>query len=326
MEGAIASPGYPAAYPNDVDCEYQIQVPEGYIVQLTFEDIEVEYSSDCAYDYIAVYDGPDSSSELMGIYCGVANKIDKLPSGILRSSSRSMCVKFTSDAGIQYRGFKATFLAGAVMAYTEGRSTFAHQVFENSTSIDTAITDNTGFDISGETDVTPIIAGSVVGILFLSVVTLSVWYMKKVYQKKRIAAALESEEAQEGEGAEGALPEEEETEDTYLFMKESAEGIQIPTDLLTAKESAEGIEIGAEGHVQKAPLPQAQPLTVPAAIPQPPPLQRRGLPPLGRPTQVAPEMSVEGFCHLFSRLHFHRSSQLHSKEWCHQGFLLNNKP
>ena len=51
-----------------------------------------------------------------------------------------------------------------------------------------------GFN-SRETDVTPIIAGSVVGVLFLSVVFLTIWYMKKIYPKKQVGAAPESQQA-----------------------------------------------------------------------------------------------------------------------------------
>ena len=39
----ITSPNYPTAnYPNSAACEWQIQVPTGYIVRMTFLDLDTE--------------------------------------------------------------------------------------------------------------------------------------------------------------------------------------------------------------------------------------------------------------------------------------------
>ena len=40
--GEITSPGHPFSYPDDSDCQWQISVDEGFVVELTFIDFNVE--------------------------------------------------------------------------------------------------------------------------------------------------------------------------------------------------------------------------------------------------------------------------------------------
>ena len=42
MFGNITSKNYPSSYDNNLDCEWHIHVDDGYFVQLTFPEFDVE--------------------------------------------------------------------------------------------------------------------------------------------------------------------------------------------------------------------------------------------------------------------------------------------
>jgi len=68
--------------------------------------LQVENHDNCVYDYVEVRDGIDSSSPLLGKYCGY-----RIPDDI-RSSNNQLYVKFVSDGSVQKEGFAATFVEG----------------------------------------------------------------------------------------------------------------------------------------------------------------------------------------------------------------------
>ncbi|KAA8583663.1 hypothetical protein FQN60_014871 [Etheostoma spectabile] len=63
--GTFYSPNYPGLYPHYADCIWNI-TPGSRIVQLDFRIANIEYHSTCAFDAIYVYDGPSTSSRLLG--------------------------------------------------------------------------------------------------------------------------------------------------------------------------------------------------------------------------------------------------------------------
>lgn len=71
-EGSIHSPNYPSNYnPND-DCGWLVEVDVNHVVELTFDDFDVEPHQNCSYDYVAIYDGPNTTSPLIVQHCGQA--------------------------------------------------------------------------------------------------------------------------------------------------------------------------------------------------------------------------------------------------------------
>jgi len=68
--------------------------------------LQVENHDNCVYDFVEVRDGIDSSSPLLGKYCGY-----RIPDDI-RSSTNQLYVKFVSDGSVQKEGFAATFVEG----------------------------------------------------------------------------------------------------------------------------------------------------------------------------------------------------------------------
>ncbi|XP_069007315.1 cubilin [Embiotoca jacksoni] len=100
--GEIHSPSYPSSYPNNVDCSWVISVDPNHRVLLNFSDLDIEYHSNCNWDYVAVHDGPTSSSPLLVRVCGT------VPPSIT-STQNTMYVRFRSDSSRRHRGFSARF-------------------------------------------------------------------------------------------------------------------------------------------------------------------------------------------------------------------------
>lgn len=90
-------------------CEWLITVPEGKIVELSFDRFRLppkHPSLECFYNSLQVFDGK-YNGEPLGTYC------DDIVPEPLKSSGRYMRVRFTSNTEYraQYPGFKATFNA-----------------------------------------------------------------------------------------------------------------------------------------------------------------------------------------------------------------------
>lgn len=60
------------------------------------------------YDYLEIRDGHESTSPLLGRFCGYRNPED------IRSSGNKMTVKFVSDRSVQKAGFAADFIKGFI--------------------------------------------------------------------------------------------------------------------------------------------------------------------------------------------------------------------
>ena len=53
-KGDITAPMVNVGYAPSVMCEYLIRLANGYKIEVTFLNFDVEYSSDCQFDYLAV--------------------------------------------------------------------------------------------------------------------------------------------------------------------------------------------------------------------------------------------------------------------------------
>ncbi|XP_063802664.1 embryonic protein UVS.2-like [Pseudophryne corroboree] len=99
----FSSPGYPISYYTDLDCGWIITAPTHYKIILTVHDFAIEYEPTCGYDYLAVFDGPQTTSPLIGKYCS------RVPPPLV-STGNSMLVKFHSDNSVQLKGFQASYV------------------------------------------------------------------------------------------------------------------------------------------------------------------------------------------------------------------------
>ncbi|KAJ8409591.1 hypothetical protein AAFF_G00229920 [Aldrovandia affinis] len=100
--GVIGSEGYPGVYPPNKKCVWKITVPEGKVVSLSFQFIDLESDSLCRYDFVDVYSGHVNGQRL-GRFCGTFRP------GALVSSGNKMQVQMVSDANTAGSGFLAVF-------------------------------------------------------------------------------------------------------------------------------------------------------------------------------------------------------------------------
>lgn len=102
LAGSVTSPFYPMPYPQSIVCTYLFQAPVGSRVEVEFDAFETEASA-CNYDYIIVYDGNNTDSIRLGVFCGT-----ELPPYILSSGS-SLFMQFVTDDWVQLSGFSAAY-------------------------------------------------------------------------------------------------------------------------------------------------------------------------------------------------------------------------
>ncbi|ELW69712.1 Deleted in malignant brain tumors 1 protein [Tupaia chinensis] len=100
--GSFSSPWYPKKYPTNVICAWDIQVDIRAHIKLMFEVVKMENFYGCPYDFIEIFDGPQSESFSLGRFCS-----GTVP--IFTSSSNHMTVVFHSDAIVTNIGFYASY-------------------------------------------------------------------------------------------------------------------------------------------------------------------------------------------------------------------------
>uniref|UniRef100_A0A9L0JRB2 Adhesion G-protein coupled receptor G6 n=1 Tax=Equus asinus TaxID=9793 RepID=A0A9L0JRB2_EQUAS len=102
--GAFTSPCYPNDYPNSQACMWTLRAPTGYIIQITFNDFDIEEAPNCIYDALSLDNGESQTK-----FCGATAK------GLsFNSSANEMHVSFSSDFSIQKKGFNASYIRVAV--------------------------------------------------------------------------------------------------------------------------------------------------------------------------------------------------------------------
>ncbi|KAH8382433.1 hypothetical protein KR009_003504, partial [Drosophila setifemur] len=121
--GVLQSPNYPEDYPRNIYCYWHFQTVLGHRIQLTFHDFAVESHQECIYDYVAIYDGKSENSSTLGIYCG-----GREPYAVI-ASTNEMFMVLATDAGLQRKGFKATFVSecgGYLRASNHSQTFYSH--------------------------------------------------------------------------------------------------------------------------------------------------------------------------------------------------------
>jgi Zn-dependent metalloprotease len=95
--------GAGANYTDNAQSEVTISPIGAAAVTLDFTifDVEAGTNASCNYDYLEVYDGPSSSSPLIGKYCN-----SNLPPSSVTTTSSSMTIRFSADGGVTNAGFQ----------------------------------------------------------------------------------------------------------------------------------------------------------------------------------------------------------------------------
>ncbi|XP_059509055.1 deleted in malignant brain tumors 1 protein-like [Stegostoma tigrinum] len=100
--GSITSPNYPFFYGDNEQCIWYIRGDSDQRIKLKFTYVDLEVSSNCRYDYIAIYDGPSTNSTLVAKFCSGSDQT-------FTSTSNSMTVYFKTDSSVTRQGFSANY-------------------------------------------------------------------------------------------------------------------------------------------------------------------------------------------------------------------------
>ncbi|KAJ8287792.1 hypothetical protein COCON_G00004510 [Conger conger] len=113
LHGQLQSPLYPQPYPASLSEQWDLSVPEGYRIKLTFLHLDVESSQDCYYDSVTVM----YKRKVLGKFCGQKNSIEGQHPGnepILSPGNQLAVVFQTDDSNAgphQNIGFSAFYQA-----------------------------------------------------------------------------------------------------------------------------------------------------------------------------------------------------------------------
>ncbi|KAI8502515.1 hypothetical protein Bbelb_201030 [Branchiostoma belcheri] len=111
--GQFLSPNHGSgSYVSNSACSWLIDAGETGQISLNFTEFNLENSTECSNDYVAVYDGPDASSQLLGKFCG-----DEEP-GLVNSTAQYLFVVFRSDDSLEFQGFLADIIVTTGMSKT----------------------------------------------------------------------------------------------------------------------------------------------------------------------------------------------------------------
>ncbi|XP_056619238.1 discoidin, CUB and LCCL domain-containing protein 1 [Triplophysa dalaica] len=101
--GTLASRNFPGTYPNHTQCEWNLRVPVGRTLLLTFGDFDLEWSQDCVAGSLTITDS--SGSTRVGPLCGklAASKRN------VSVSTNEVTVHFISGAHRSGRGFVMSY-------------------------------------------------------------------------------------------------------------------------------------------------------------------------------------------------------------------------
>ncbi|XP_077994160.1 tolloid-like protein 1 [Glandiceps talaboti] len=98
--GEVTSPHHPNNYPDSQDCEYEIRVEAGKRIYLIFRTLELEDSTDCAKDYLEIFDPfNDKSRKLCGSITDMKYK----------TSGSRVILRFHTDSSGSASGYKLVY-------------------------------------------------------------------------------------------------------------------------------------------------------------------------------------------------------------------------
>jgi cubilin len=99
--GQIASPLYPAEYPNSLDITWTIFVSGDARVRIVFTafDVESGFGDECLFDAVNIYDGADSLGPLLLSACG------QIVPDSVETTGAAATVTFTTDSSVTNPGW-----------------------------------------------------------------------------------------------------------------------------------------------------------------------------------------------------------------------------
>lgn len=95
------SRGASQGYMNNENYVMTFNVPSGSTIDVAFESFSVENHSNCNYDWLKIFDGSNTSSSLLGTYCGTNSP------GVVSSTGETLTFQWHSDGSVRKAGWKA---------------------------------------------------------------------------------------------------------------------------------------------------------------------------------------------------------------------------
>ncbi|RZF39688.1 hypothetical protein LSTR_LSTR013176 [Laodelphax striatellus] len=121
-------------YPENLHCEWLIQVPKGQRIRIYFTKFSLEGRGKCTHDKLQISDGGDSRAKLIGKWCG-----SQLPP-VVETSGNLALVEFVTDNTVGGEGFRLVYeiICGGV--FTELEGSFASPMYPSNYMVDHACT------------------------------------------------------------------------------------------------------------------------------------------------------------------------------------------
>ncbi|XP_070551051.1 tolloid-like protein 2 [Ptychodera flava] len=107
----ILSPNHPQEYNTYTYCSYNITAQKNKLIEVSFIELDVESSIGCGKDRVAIYDGANIHSPLLGVFCGTQSP------NRLTTSSNKVFILFLSDGTVTAGGFEIKVVSIADEGY-----------------------------------------------------------------------------------------------------------------------------------------------------------------------------------------------------------------
>lgn len=86
-------------YKSNVACRWLIVAPKGHVIQMNFLTFDLEYDTQCKYDYVKIFNNGTGNGDEVGPFCGT--NVPKL----ITSSDNIATVIFRTDTSTAREGF-----------------------------------------------------------------------------------------------------------------------------------------------------------------------------------------------------------------------------
>lgn len=115
--GVILSPNFPDNYNIDQDVYWTITAPEGKIIRVDFEELDIENEVSCRDDYLRFYDGESKTDREIRTFCGTSQPYP------IQTTSNKLYIHFHSNEQYSRKGFRLTWKAIDVATTTVSTTT-----------------------------------------------------------------------------------------------------------------------------------------------------------------------------------------------------------
>ncbi|PIK60052.1 putative low-density lipoprotein receptor-related protein 6 [Apostichopus japonicus] len=107
--GTFTSPEYPNLYPRNLNCTWHLQAAEGKVIELTFDDVQLEADTDGqCYDTITISDPTPGSDFHPATFCGDGPGWPRYPIRF-HSTTNQLTIHMKTDVTDEATGFSARY-------------------------------------------------------------------------------------------------------------------------------------------------------------------------------------------------------------------------